>query len=210
MGGGGMSGGSNNSGDMGNGMGGLMMVSGGTPYHSNGIPVQMNDAINIATQYLNNQGTAGLALDEVEEWDYNFYVVVKEVSPSLHKAYQLIIDKWSGTVMPEPGPNMMWNLKYGKMMNGMSGHPRRSGNFDMTVSSDQAVAAANQFLQQRFEPEHSYMVDGQPDKYYGYYTCDVKDTLTGLKAGMLSVNGRTGQVWYHTWHGNFVRVQELN
>jgi hypothetical protein len=105
---------------------------------------------------------------------------------------------------------MMWNLKYGKMMNGMSGHPRRSGNFDMTVSSDQAVAAANQFLQQRFEPEHSYMVDGQPDMYYGYYTCDVKDTLTGLKAGMLSVNGRTGQVWYHTWHGNFVRVQELN
>ena len=79
----------------------------------------------------------------------------------------------------------------------------------MSVTADQAVAAANQFLQQRFAA-HSFIVDGQPDMYYGYYTCDVKDALTGLKVGMLSVNGITGQVWYHTWHGNFVQVQELN
>jgi|SRR5215471_16644340 len=210
MGGGGMSGGSNVSGGMENGMAGLMLVSGGTPYHSNGMPVQMDDAISIASRFLNTQGAAGLALDEVEEWDYNFYVVVKEASPSQYKAYQLIIDKWTGTVMPEPGPNMMWNLKYGKMMNGMSGHPKRSGNFNMTVTADQAVAAGNQFLQQRFGPSHSYTVDGQPDTYYGYYTCDIKDALTGLKVGMLSVNGITGQVWYHTWHGAFVQVREVN
>lgn len=39
-------------------------------------------------------------------------------------------------------------------------------------------------------------------QFPGYYTMDfLKD---GKTAGMLSVNGYTGQVWYHTWHGNFI------
>jgi hypothetical protein len=25
---------------------------------------------------------------------------------------------------------------------------------------------------------------------------------------MLSVNGSTGQVWYHTWHGRFIQMIE--
>ncbi|HYL98288.1 MAG TPA: hypothetical protein VEZ90_04980 [Blastocatellia bacterium] len=209
--GGGMGSGSGSQSNMTNGMGGVMLLSGGASYRADGRCVQMSDAISIANQYMNLQGVTGLALDEVEEWDYNFYVVVKEASPSQYKAYQMIIDKWSGTVMPEPGPNMMWNLKYGKMMNnGMMGHPKHNGDFTMSVTPDQAVAAANQFLQQRFGPTHSYVVDGQPDTYYGYYTCDVKDAATGATIGMLSVNGSTGQVWYHTWHGNFIQRQELN
>jgi hypothetical protein len=31
----------------------------------------------------------------------------------------------------------------------------------------------------------------------------------GKVAGMLSVNGYTGQVWYHTWHGNFISEREF-
>ena len=39
-------------------------------------------------------------------------------------------------------------------------------------------------------------------QFPGYYTMDfLKD---GKTAGMLSVNGYTGQVWFHTWHGNFI------
>jgi hypothetical protein len=39
----------------------------------------------------------------------------------------------------------------------------------------------------------------------GYFTMDfLKD---GMPAGMLSVNGATGQVWYHTWHGAFIGEQ---
>jgi len=29
----------------------------------------------------------------------------------------------------------------------------------------------------------------------------------GKVIGMLSVNGTSGQVWYHTWHGAFVQEQ---
>jgi hypothetical protein len=54
-----------------------------------------------------------LVLDEVEEWEFDYYVVVKETSSS-YKVYQLLIDKWTCAVMPEPGPNMAWSQKYGR------------------------------------------------------------------------------------------------
>lgn len=37
---------------------------------------------------------------------------------------------------------------------------------------------------------------------YGYYT--IMTTLEGEHYGMLSVNGYSGDVWYHTWHGMFI------
>ena len=44
------------------------------------------------------------------------------------------------------------------------------------------------------------------DAYPGYYTVDV--TTSGVVDGMLSVNATTGQVWYHTWHGRFIALQD--
>jgi hypothetical protein len=31
-----------------------------------------------------------------------------------------------------------------------------------------------------------------------------------LMVFLLSVNGYTGDVWYHSWHGEFVRMEEYN
>jgi hypothetical protein len=45
-------------------------------------------------------------------------------------------------------------------------------------------------------------VADEADAFYGYYTLHV--LRDGKTIGMLSVNGFTGTVWYHTWHGNFV------
>jgi hypothetical protein len=42
--------------------------------------------------------------------------------------------------------------------------------------------------------------------YYGYYTIMTK--LKGKHYGMLSVNGYSGDVWYHTWHGMFISEVE--
>ena len=47
-----------------------------------------------------------------------------------------------------------------------------------------------------------------PDQFYGYYTIHTKSN--GEVNGMLSVNGYTGAVWYHTWHGPFVAMEEEN
>jgi hypothetical protein len=213
-GGGGMGGGQNHS-DTGKGMGAMMLASGGTAYRPDGSMLRMDDAIGIASGYMNSLGIGALALDEVEEWEFNYYVVVKEAEPSPYKAFQLIIDKWTGSVMPEPGPNMMWNRKYGFMMNSMSDgmsprmrkRDRRIADPNMTVTPEAAESAASQFLHQRFA--RPLLVDATPDVYFGYYTFDVNDVATGTKYGMLSVNGSTGQVWYHTWHGSFIAGKEL-
>ena len=39
-------------------------------------------------------------------------------------------------------------------------------------------------------------------QFPGYYTMDFLEN--GNVAGMLSVNGYTGQVWHHTWHDSFI------
>lgn len=45
-------------------------------------------------------------------------------------------------------------------------------------------------------------------EFYGYYTFDF--TVSGKVAGMLSVNGYSGQVWYHSWHGDFIQEVKFN
>lgn len=195
---------------MGSGMGGMMLVSGDQPFQSDGKLVDISGALGIARQYLSTRKEANLALDEIEEYEYNFYVVVKETD-SNYKAFQLIIDKWAGTVMPEPGPNMMWNTKY--FGGGMGRSEMMSGftkpNTPITISPDAATTAANKFLKDRFAPGRNLAVANPSDIFYGYYNFDVNDVATGKKYGMLSVNGASGQVWYHTWHGNFIQGQEI-
>ena len=212
MGGGGMGmGGGQNSGNMAGGMGGMMLLSGANAYRHDGAMVTMGDAIDIAGRFMNSLGNSALALAEVEEWEFNYYVVVKEAGPSNYKAFQLIIDKWTGFVMPEPGPSMMWNQKYGGMMNsmtdGMPGHmnrrDRKKTEPTFTVTPEAAASNANQFLRERFR--RALVVESVPDVFFGFYNFDVYDAVTGAKYGMLSVNGSSGQVWYHTWHGNFIQ-----
>ncbi|MDZ7837605.1 MAG: hypothetical protein U5N58_06440 [Actinomycetota bacterium] len=44
----------------------------------------------------------------------------------------------------------------------------------------------------------------EAEKFYGYYTIHTLNE-DGSIAGMLSVNGYSGDVWYHSWHGLFIR-----
>lgn len=195
-------------GNMGRGMGGVMLVSGDRPYRSDGTIIRLDDAQAIAERYMTSYSGSGLVLDEIEEWEYNYYVVVKESAPPEYKAFQLLIDKWTGVVMPEPGPNMMWNQKYGGH-GGMGHHGNQGhGTQPMPITVGEANAAAMQFLRERF-PVYPNAEVTTLDTFYGYYTLDVVDTETGVKLGMLSVNGYTGQVWYHTWHGAFIQGREI-
>ena len=58
-----------------------------------------------------------LQLSEIMEFADNFYVVVGERSTTT-QAFELLVDRYTGFVHPEPGPNMMWNTKYGMMSGG--------------------------------------------------------------------------------------------
>jgi hypothetical protein len=72
----------------------------------------------------------------------------------------------------------------------------------MTVTVDQAKTNAQLFL----NANYAGTTVGDLATFYGYYHVDV---LQASKTyGMLSVNGYTGQVWYHTWHGAFIQAVE--
>lgn len=170
---------------------------------TSGTPLTINAAVNIAQQYIGSLANKDLTVDEVEEYTQNFYVLVKESSTS-KGAFELLIDKYTGTVSPEMGPNMMWNTKYGMMSSGMMGWITGSTTAaPMTVTLDQAKANAQAFL----NANYAGTTVGDVDTFYGYYHIDVLQT--GNTYGMLSVNGYTGQVWYHTWHGAFIQAVEL-
>ena len=109
----------------------------------------------------------------------------------------------SGLVMPEPGPNIMWNTKYG-VMGGMMGVYRQSPTSNMTVTPGQAKAIAQQYLDTNFSGTSA----GDVDTFYGYYNVDVLSN--GNTFGMLSVNGYNGQVWYHSWHGTYVQTVTIS
>ena len=47
----------------------------------------------------------------------------------------------------------------------------------------------------------------EAEAFYGYYTVHV--LTNGEVSGMLSVNGATGRVWFHTWHGAFIGMHSL-
>jgi len=171
---------------------GMMNGSGGTP--STGHPVTIDQAQQAVQIYLDRYGNANLAVDEMMGFQNNYYAIVKE-KDSGTKAFEVLIDRNSGTVFPEYGPNMMWNTKYGMMRGQYDAKP-------MTVTPDQATQRAAQWLAQN----QAGATTETPDTFYGYYTLHIQKG--GKVTGMLSVNGDTGQVWYHNWHGDFMQMKE--
>jgi len=180
------------------GYGGMMGPGG--PYRNDGQRISMDKAIEIVNTYLRDRNDPNIQASEILEFNYNFYVGFSEKDTGIH-AFEALIDPYTGDMYPEPGPNMMWNTKYG-MMSGMMWGIRNSSS-PMTVTPDQAKKAAQEFID-------GYLPGGKADsvdQFYGYYTVEI--TKNDTMYGMLSVNGYTGQVWFHSWHGQFISMKEL-
>jgi hypothetical protein len=167
--------------------------------------ISVDEATQAAESYLKTLANDDLAVSEVMIFDNGAYVVVKEASTGIG-AMELLVDPTTHQVIPEFGPNHMWNLKYGGV--GMMGRCNNQGPEDvtaeMTVTPEQAVEKAQAYLDEEIS---SATVKDDPIAFYGYYTIDYEKD--GTVAGMLSVNGFTGQVWLHTWHGTFVEEAEI-
>ena len=187
-------------------MGGMMggWGWGGYGYAPNATAISLDQAVTRAQQYVAALNNSDLALSEVEEYSDNFYGVVKEKGTGID-AFQILVDKYTGAVYPEPGPNMMWNTKYSPMARMMGGFWFNAPSAQMPVTLAQAHDNAAQYLKS-YLPNTT--VEDKGDTFYGYYNFDVLQN--GKTYGMLSVNGYTGAVWYHTWHGTFIGVKELD
>ncbi len=183
---------------------------------SDGERLSLDQAAEAVEQYLAAYSNgSNLSLGEVMEFSNGFYAQVVEEETGIG-AFELLIDPLTGAMHSEPGPNMMWNTQYGHMggwggMMGMTRPPRAGvGGYayrlqagEMSVSPNEAVQAAQRYLD---GVQSGLTADDHADPFYGYYT--LHTLRDGQVVGMLSVNGYTGQVWYHTWHGDFIGMAE--
>ncbi len=167
------------------------------------IALTLDQAVNRIQDYVASLNNPDLKLVEVEEYTWNFYGVVQEKSTGIN-AFQVLANKTNGAVYPEMGPNMMWNTKYSPMGWMMGGSWFVSPSAKMTVSVEQARGNASEFLK-KYSPNAA--LEDATDTFYGYYNIDVLQN--GKTYGMLSVNGYTGSVWYHAWHGAFIAAKDL-
>jgi hypothetical protein len=171
-----------------------------------GQSMSLKQAQTVVEEYLKTYGDNNLEITEVIQFDNQFYAEVHEKDTGTG-AFELLIDPVTAAVYPEPGPNMMWNIKYGAMggqgmMSGgmMGGYGRRgSTGGAMTVTPDNAKTLAQAELDRALP---GVKVGDEAETFYGYYTIDTE--RDGKTVGMLSVNGYTGAVWIHTWHGQFI------
>jgi hypothetical protein len=181
---------------------------------------------------LQGYGNPNLEVVEVMEFANNYYAEVREKDTGIG-AMELLVDKNTGAVYPEPGPNMMWNTKYGMMTGGSggggpmmgpgsqegmmgrngpgmmqggppSGQAAQKGatpGDEMPVNAERATGIADDYLSRVSPGTHA----GEAERFYGYYTLHTEKD--GEITGMLSVNGYSGEVWYHSWHGPFIAME---
>ncbi len=189
----------NATGTMGGFYPGGMMGSGG---HVSGHPISIDRAVDIARQTAAGYSNRSLVVDEVMEFQNNFYASIKEQDSGIG-AFELLINRSSGAVSPEMGPNMMWNTAYGMMARGGMMGVVAQPNAAMTVSKERATSIAQSWLDRNVNGATTMATD----PFYGYYTVDFEKG--GKLMGMLSVNGYSGQVWLHIWHGAFIQSKDL-
>ncbi len=174
---------------------------------SSGGDIGIDRAVQIAENAAASYPGGALEADEVIGFSQNYYASIRE-SGSGVGAFEILIDRASGRVIREPGPDMMWNTKYSVRGAVMTGRGMMGGSFlrptgNMTVGTQQAQEIAQRWL----DSNRSGSTTKSPDEFYGFYTVDFESA--GHLAGMLSVNGYTGQVWYHSWHGTFIQLRDL-
>lgn len=176
----------------------LPMVDWGTTQNVN---LSFGEVKNLAGKYLEENNLSNLEISEIMEFSQNFYIEILEKDTGIG-AMELLVDKSSGAIFPEYGPNMMWNLKYG--MHSRMSLSRSSTN--MPIEEDEALDIAGKYLAKLNTGESA---GSDIVKFYGYYTIHT-EAENGEVSGMLSINGFTGQVWYHNWHGAFIDMIEIN
>lgn len=171
------------------------------PSRRNTLSIDIDKALEAVKDYIADQDPE-LEVAEIMEFELNFYAIVREHDTGIG-AMELLIDKESGIVRPEMGPNMMWNARYGGMA-GRRGMMGRNSE-ENSISENEALEIAQRWLDTN---RPGTVAEEHTDPFYGYYT--IHTLRDDEIEGMLSVHGNTGQVWYHTWHGDYIQMIELD
>lgn len=182
------------------------------------IVIPLEDLEDEVNSYINQYGE-NLEISDIfvfEDSDYYFSIIEEDTG---FGAMELLVNQYSGDIYPEFGPNMMWNLKYGMHGNGgygmiggrgmMGRNDYRNYNDDKIsdfdgndITKEEAQQLASDYIKDK--TSKSYSVSAESHEFYGYYTFHIEEGTKTL--GMLSVNGFSGEVWYHDWHGTVTEI----
>ncbi len=206
-------------------MGSSGMMGGFTNSSLLGIePISLSDAEAAIKNYLDIIQDDNLEIGEIMIFSNHAYAQIVEIDTGIG-ALEVLVDPVTLAVSPEPGPNMMWNLKYSPMSGfgefGMMSMMGMIGTFegqsteamdemmdgptaqeisaDLPLSSEEVVEVAQRYLDAYVPGAEA---DENADAFYGYYTIHI--LRSGETVGMLSVNGYTRQVFLHSWHGELL------
>lgn len=175
-------------------------------------PLTITEARQAVEATISAWGYSDLKVGEVMIFDNGAYAEVEDPATGIG-AFEVLVDPITRSVYLEYGPAMMWNVEYGMMGGrtrgmvggmmgaGFRGQPNPFNPASARVSAFEAVDIAQSYLD-NYSP--GLRVDEKADAFPGYYTLHTLDD--DEVAGMLSVNAFTGQVWYHTWHGQFMEM----
>lgn len=134
-------------------------------------------------------GAASSSFQITEIWEYATVYKAELSYTTGAKAFDLIADKFTGTVTQEMGMSMMLNAGYGS---GLSAPPAGS---TLTVTPAQAQAAAQTFINNN---RLGYTLQAV-ETYPGYYRFHTVSASIPASFGMdIMVNGYNGQIWMHT------------
>lgn len=159
------------------------------------LSIEENEAI-LEGFLADNGWSDQLEIAEIMIFDNHAYAQLVEIESGIG-AYEVLIDAGTGSVYPEHGANMMWNLKYGMHSAGVD------VSATMDISAEQAVTFAQEYLDANLA---GTTADDHAVPFYGYYTLHVLQD--GEIVGMLSVEGFSGEVLLHTWHGDLIEMSE--
>lgn len=168
-------------------MGGNMMIGDMMAlYYPESKPITQDEAIRNMQSFAQQYGPE-TEVEDFMAFSSNYYGVMKNASSDQYIA-EVVVDRYSGSAYPEPGPNMMRNTRYGA---GREQAERVS--YDLATSRKLAEEFLTGYL-----PGAQIM---ESHEMPGYYTFDFGRQEI---EGMLSVNAYNGQIWVHNWHGSYL------
>lgn len=173
---GGMMSGGNASGNMWGTMGTMGMMG---SYAASSQPITLDEAGQKLATFVKGCDI-GVTVGEIMPFASNYYAQLLDANGNGYA--EVLVDRFTGAVYPEPGPGMMWNSRWSSNTG--------TAKYDQAAAKDLATTFLGTYL------SGATVLDGTG--FPGYFTFDFG---RGQVEGMLSVSATTGDIWVHTWHG---------
>jgi len=128
-----------------------------------------------------------------ELWEYGTAYKAELSDTHGARAFDLVVDKFTGAVSPEMGMSMMLNASYGKGL-----YKTYSFGIKLALTPERAKEIAQQFAG---DNNLGYTL-GTPETYPGYYKFHTTKADADDQFGMdIMVNGYNGGIWMNTFLG---------